>query len=82
MDDRPRHVRVECTRPRALAAALIQSAATRGITMAGDHLVVETSGASEFYHALPVSAQQAQSTLLGIEGLDEDLESVFRYLVG
>jgi hypothetical protein len=44
--------------------------------------VVETAAASEFYHALPRGAQQARSTLLGIEGLDEDLESVFRYLVG
>jgi ABC-2 type transport system ATP-binding protein len=82
MDDRPRRVRVECTNPRALAAALIQLPATRSITLAADYLVVETAAASEFYHALPRGAQQARSTLLGIEGLDEDLESVFRYLVG
>jgi hypothetical protein len=49
--------------------------------MDADGLVVETSAPLEFYGEVPRLAQRAGTHLYGIEGLDEDLESVFRYLV-
>ena len=47
----------------------------------GDTLIVETTAAVEFFQAVPRAAQRINVRLTGIEGLDEDLESVFRYLV-
>ena len=82
MDDHPRRVRVQSTNPRVLAAALIGLAGTRGLEIDGETLVVETTAALELYHALPRAAQQGGIRLQEITGLDDDLESVFRYLVG
>ncbi|HVC79961.1 MAG TPA: ABC transporter ATP-binding protein [Chloroflexota bacterium] len=82
MDDHPRRVRVQSTNPRFLAAALIGLAGTRGLEIDGETLVVETTAALELYHALPRAAQQGGIRLQEITGLDDDLESVFRYLVG
>ena len=81
MDDRPRRVRVTCPDPHALAALLVALPGTRGVTLEEDALVVETAAPLEFHHAVPRAAQRAGVRLYGIEGLDEDLESVFRYLV-
>jgi ABC-2 type transport system ATP-binding protein len=82
MDDRPRRVRVRCSDPRAVAAELVRLPGTRGLQLEGEALVVETTAAQEFYRMVPRAAQRADARLTGIEGLDEDLESVFRYLVG
>jgi ABC-2 type transport system ATP-binding protein len=82
MDDRPIRVNVQCTEPRALAARLIQVGSTRSVKVENDRLLVETNATMEFHRALPRAAQLAQARLISIEGLDEDLESVFRYLVG
>ncbi len=82
MDDRPIRVNVQCTEPRALAARLIQVGSTRSVKVESERLLIETNATMEFHRALPLAAQQAESRLISIEGLDEDLESVFRYLVG
>jgi hypothetical protein len=74
-------VRVTCTDPRALAAFLVRLPGTSSVQVERDALVVETAAPLEFHRAVPRAAQQADTHLLGIEGLDEDLESVFRYLV-
>ncbi|HXT37404.1 MAG TPA: ABC transporter ATP-binding protein [Chloroflexota bacterium] len=82
MDEHPRRVRVQSTNSRVLAAALVGMAGTRGLEIDGETLVVETTAALELYHALPWAAQQGGIRLQEITGLDDDLESVFRYLVG
>ncbi len=81
MDDRPRRVRVSCDDPRAMAAGLIALPGTRSLQVEEGAVVVETAAPLEFHCAVPRVAQQAATRLYGIEGLDEDLESVFRYLV-
>jgi ABC-2 type transport system ATP-binding protein len=82
MDDRPRRIRVTCGgEPRALAAQLVALAGTRSVRLERNTLVMETSAPLEFYHAVAGAAQRAGVRLSGVEGLDEDLESVFRYLV-
>ncbi|HEY8283071.1 MAG TPA: ABC transporter ATP-binding protein [Chloroflexota bacterium] len=82
MDDHPRRVRIQSTNSRVLAATLIGLTGTRGLEIDGETLVVETTAALELYHALPRAAQQGAIRLQEITGLDDDLESVFRYLVG
>jgi ABC-2 type transport system ATP-binding protein len=81
MDDRPRRVRVACSDPRTVSAALIALPGTRSIHVEQDAVVVETAAPLEFHLAVPQAAQSAGAHLYAIEGLDEDLESVFRYLV-
>ncbi len=81
MDDRPRRVRVTCSDPRNVSAFLVSLPGTRSIEVEPGSAIVETSAPLEFYLAVPQAAQSAGAHLYGIEGLDEDLESVFRYLV-
>lgn len=81
MLDHPRRVRIRGDDCRALAAELIRLPGTRGIEIDEDSLIVETTAALDFYHALPGAARQTGVRLNEISGLDEDLESVFRYLV-
>jgi ABC-2 type transport system ATP-binding protein len=82
MDDRPRRFRVHCSAPRAVAAGLVPLSGTRSVALADEGFTVETVSAPELYHAVPRLAQDAGARLYGVEGLDEDLEAVFRYLVG
>lgn len=82
MLDHPRRVRVRGSDCRALAAALIRLPGTRSLEIDEDSLIVETTAALDFYHALPGAARETGVRLNEISGLDEDLESVFRYLVG
>ena len=82
MDDRPRRVRIACTNAREMAGRLIALEGTCGLEIVDEGLVVQTVMALDLYRAVPRAAQQAGAHLLSIEGLDEDLESVFRYLVG
>lgn len=81
MDDRPRRVRISCADPRAVAAHLVALPGARSVEVQQESLVVETTAPLEFHRAVPQAAQRAGTRLFGIEGLDEDLESVFRYLV-
>ncbi len=81
MDDRPRRVRVTCSDPRTVAAFLVTTPGTRSLHIEEESVIVETAAPLEFYLAAPQAAQSAGAHLYGIEGLDEDLESVFRYLV-
>lgn len=81
MDDRPRRVRVTCSHPREMAAFLVALPFTKSIQLENTALVAETALPLDFHQAVPLAAQQVKARVYGIEGLDEDLESVFRYLV-
>jgi ABC-2 type transport system ATP-binding protein len=81
MDNRPRRVRITCSDPRKVATYLVSLPGTRSIHVEADSAVVETAVPLDFYLAVPQVAQSAGVHLYAIEGLDEDLESVFRYLV-
>jgi len=81
MDDRPRRVRVTCSDPRTVSAFLVSLPGTRSIHVEEDAAIVETAAPLEFHLAVPQAAQSTGAHLYGIESLDEDLESVFRYLV-
>ncbi len=81
MDDRPRRVRVTCSDPRTVSAFLVTLPGTRSVHIEEGAVIVETAAPLEFHLTVPQAAQSAGARLYGIEGLDEDLESVFRYLV-
>lgn len=90
MDDRPHRLRLRTDRPHALAGALVASGAaiavrlgatTEGGDEAGDEVVVDTVDVAAFRATVAGAAQQAGARLFEVTPLDDDLESVFRYLV-
>jgi ABC-2 type transport system ATP-binding protein len=83
MDDRPHRIRVRCDRPRELAAALVSSGTVLGAQLAGDDRIeIQTVDLVGFGRVVAPIAREVQSLLSEVVPLDDDLESVFRYLVG
>jgi ABC-2 type transport system ATP-binding protein len=81
MEDRPHRVRVRCSDARAVAAGLVSCGAALGVRVAGDDVVVDTDQVASLRRALPAVARERGARLLEVVPLDDDLESVFRYLV-
>ena len=97
MDDRPRRIRVRTDRARELGAALLAAGAADGVDLgvggpgaAGPHddghaphdLIVDTRDIAAFRASITREARRAGARLHEVVPLDDDLESVFRYLVG
>jgi ABC-2 type transport system ATP-binding protein len=82
MADRPNRLRIRSDRARPLAAALVGAGVVDGVTLDGDTLLVDTSDVGAFGRAVAPAARDAGARLLELVPLDDDLESVFRYLVG
>lgn len=82
MDDRPRRVRVSSDEPRRLASALVGHPSINGVRIEGEQLEIDTDDIAAFAQMIAPLSKQAGARLFGVEPLDEDLESVFRYLVG
>ncbi len=82
MNDRPRRIRVRTDRPQLLAGALVASGVVSGARMQDDHVEIDTPDARSFAAAIAPLAKRESARLLEVRPLDEDLESVFRYLVG
>jgi ABC-2 type transport system ATP-binding protein len=82
MDDRPRIVRVGTDRPRALAAGLLASGVVLGARVTDETVQVETDRPAAFRREVASVARDAGARLVEVVALDEDLESVFAYLVG
>jgi ABC-2 type transport system ATP-binding protein len=82
MDDRPHHLRVGTDRPPALAAGLITSGAVTSARVNDGWIEVETSDAPAFRRSVATVARDCDARLTEVRALDDDLESVFAYLVG
>ncbi len=80
MEERPRCIRVETDRPRALAAAVAGFDGIDRLEVEADALVLETSAPEALALRLPACARDAGADLIAIEPTDEDLESVYAYL--
>lgn len=81
MDDRPHRVSLRASDPKRLAALLTEKALVSGVSLSGDEIVADVSEPDVFYGQLPKVALEAGVKLTQLVSLDEDLESVFRYLV-
>jgi ABC-2 type transport system ATP-binding protein len=83
MDDRPHRVRVRTDRPHELAGALLATRAVIGARVESeDAVIVDTVDAVALRSSIAPAARDAGAHLLEVVPLDDDLESVFRYLVG
>jgi ABC-2 type transport system ATP-binding protein len=82
MDDRPRRFALRVGRARPVGAALLESGLAVGVRLGGDgELVVDTDDAAGFRRRVAALARDLDTRLWEVRPLDEDLESVFRYLV-
>lgn len=81
MDDRPQRIAVRCDRPRPLAAALVAADVVDGVRIEDDIVTLETSDGAAFSRSLPRLVLDTGVKLIEVRPLDDDLESVFRYLV-
>lgn len=82
MDDRPRILRVGTDRPRELAAGLLTAGVVQGVRIGNATVQVETDRPAEFRRCVAGVARHHRARLTEVVALDEDLESVFGYLVG
>jgi ABC-2 type transport system ATP-binding protein len=81
MDDRPLRVRVGVSDPRRFATALVGRGLIQALTLEGDHLLVDTLDVDSLGRQLAPLAVELGVRLTEVTPLDDDLESVFRYLV-
>jgi ABC-2 type transport system ATP-binding protein len=82
MDDRPLRVRVRTDKPRELASRLMWGDTAVGVRVDADgDVIVDTVEVARFRRGLAPVAQELGARLYEVAPLDDDLESVFRYLV-
>jgi ABC-2 type transport system ATP-binding protein len=82
LDDRPHRIRLRSSDPLRLASGLMGSGTVSAVQTAGDNaIVIDTWTVSPFRRRLPRLTQELGVRLLEMAPLDDDLESVFRYLV-
>jgi ABC-2 type transport system ATP-binding protein len=82
LDDRPHRIRLRSSDPLRLASGLMGSGTVSAVQTAGDNaIVIDTWTVSPFRHRLPRLVQELGLRLFELAPLDDDLESVFRYLV-
>ena len=82
LDDRPHRIRLRCSDPLALASGLMGSGTVSAVQTSGDDaIVIDTSSVSPLRCRLPRLTRELGLHLLEMSPLDDDLESVFRYLV-
>ncbi len=83
MDDQPLRVRVGCSDAKLVAADLIAAGIVAGCTIGGPNEVdITTTDIRQFRRAVAAICQRRNVRLSEVTPLDDDLESVFRYLVG
>jgi ABC-2 type transport system ATP-binding protein len=83
MDDQPLRIRIRCGQARLVAASLIQSPAVVGCTVTDDSTIeLTTTDVRTLRRLVAATCQYLGSRLVEVMPLDDDLESVFRYLVG
>ena len=82
MDDRPHRIRIGTDRPRELAAGLLAKGAVIGAWVENNtSILVDTLVVNDLRRTVAGLARDANARLLSVAPVDEDLESVFRYLV-
>jgi ABC-2 type transport system ATP-binding protein len=81
MDDRPHRVRLRTDRAPEVAAELIELGVVRGATLVDGGVDLQTEDAAALGRAVAPVTQRLGASLEELTPLDDDLESVFRYLV-
>lgn len=81
MDDRPHRIRIGTDRPKELGAVLIHRGLAQGVTVDAAGVSADTTDVDGLGRAVAPLAVEFGAQLNEFTPLDDDLESVFRYLV-
>jgi ABC-2 type transport system ATP-binding protein len=81
MDDRPHRIRLGVSDPRRLATALVERGLVSALSIGSESVVVDTIDVDGVGRHLAPLAVELGVRLTEVNPLDDDLESVFRYLV-
>lgn len=84
IDEHPHNVHINCDKPRLLASILIgyDDIASVKLNMADDALVIETIRPDDLYSRLPEIILENDIKVEKLYSPDDNLQAVFRYLVG
>jgi len=84
IDAHPHRIRMETKMPRALAARLLDFAGIRSVSFSEERgeVLAETSEPDRFYRELTGVVVKERLEVTELESPDDNLESVFHYLVG
>lgn len=83
MDDRPHRLRIRTDKPYEVAAGLLAAGTVIGVHLTGpDSVLVDTTRVQQFRRSVAGVARHYDAHLTEVAPLDDDLDSVFRYLVG
>jgi len=83
MDERPHRIGLRSNDVRSLCTGLLDGGAIVGVQLMGtDRAIVDTAEVATFRRTVASVAQLRGVSLLEVRPLDDDLESVFKYLVG
>ena len=83
MDDRPHKIKVVADDARKLGGVLLAVGGINGLSLVDSStLIVDTADAGAFRRSIAGAARDARVRLNEVQPLDDDLESVFKYLVG
>jgi ABC-2 type transport system ATP-binding protein len=83
MDDRPHRLRVNTDAAGRFAAGLLEAGVASGVRVTGPGTIeVETTDVHRFRRSIAVIARDRDLELDEVVPMDDDLDSVFRYLVG
>lgn len=81
IDEHPHAVTIQCKDPRALAARFIEDASTLNVEFANGGVTIRTSAPNEFYQSLNTLVLDGTVEVSDIACPDDNLQSVFNYLV-
>jgi ABC-2 type transport system ATP-binding protein len=82
IDRHPHRIRIECDRPRAIAAALAPEDHVARISFDRAGLIIETRDPDRCYDQLASAALDAGATVSALASPDNNLGAVFEYLTG
>lgn len=83
MDDRPHRLRVVTDKPGPVAGGLLASGTVMAVRIVdAETVVIDTTDVASFRRGIARVAVEQQAHLREVVPLDDDLDSVFRYLVG
>ena len=81
MEDQPHVIQITTNHPRKLGAALLDREVIDGITIEKEALNITTSQIDVFGRSIAPIAKELDISLSEVVPMDDDLESVFRYLI-
>ena len=81
MEDQPHVIQITTNGARELGAALLQKEIIEGVTIEDGTLKITTSKIDAFGRSIASIARELDVSLVEVTPMDDDLESVFRYLI-